>query len=58
MHVVPTAIKIQHHWTEKEGRRIAGYLVYVEVFNNGVEAGIQVIQKIHHLEKETHRRKS
>lgn len=31
-------------------RRNVGYLVHVEVFNNGVEAGIQVIQKIHHLE--------
>jgi hypothetical protein len=34
----------------QKGRRNVGYLVYVEVFNNGVEAGIQVIQKIHHLE--------
>jgi hypothetical protein len=34
----------------KKERRNVGYLVHVEVFNNGVEAGIQVIQKIHHLE--------
>ena len=33
-----------------KARRNVGYLVHVEVFNNGVEAGIQVIQKIHHLE--------
>jgi hypothetical protein len=34
----------------QRGRINVGYLVYVEVFNNGVETGIQVIQKIHHLE--------
>lgn len=34
----------------QKARRNVGYLVHVEVFNNGVEAGIQVIQKIHHLE--------
>ena len=34
----------------EKARRNVGYLVHVEVFNCGVEAGIQVIQKIHHLE--------
>jgi hypothetical protein len=48
---------IQQHWIIKFQKTV-GYLVHVEVFNYGVEAGIQVIQKIHHLEKKTHRKKS